>query len=269
MNLKLNISTCPNDTFMFDAMLHGRIDTEGLTFDLNLADIEQLNQAVLENGPDISKLSYAVVPQICDHYKVLNSGSALGRGNGPLLVSRHKVYPDELYDAQIAIPGVHTTANLLMSRIYPTAQNKRAYLFSDIADAVMSGECDAGVLIHEGRFVYRKIGLQLIADLGVEWEKLTQLPLPLGAIVVSRNLDSATQQKVDRVLRRSVAYAMAHPAASADFVHQYAQELDEEVTRSHIELFVNNYSIDLGAEGRKAVTQLLDIDKEKEEELFV
>ena len=271
MNLKLNISTCPNDTFMFEAMLHGRIDTEGLVFDLHLADIEQLNGAALSGEPDISKLSYAAVPHISDRYKILNSGSALGRGNGPLLVSRYKIYPDELHDARVAIPGEHTTANLLLNKIYPSVKDRRAYLFSDIAEAVMTGECDAGVLIHEGRFVYRKIGLQLVADLGVEWERLTGLPLPLGAIVVSRRLDAPLQRKIDRVLRRSIEYARANPAVSAGFVRQYAQELSEEVTRSHIELFVNDYSVDLGAEGRKAVTGLLGTETFgiKEEEVFV
>ena len=255
MNLKLNISTCPNDTFMFEAMLHGRIDTEGLVFDLHLADIEQLNGAALSEEPDISKLSYAAVPQISDRYKILNSGSALGRGNGPLLVSRYKIYPDELHDARVAIPGEHTTANLLLNKIYPSVKDRRAYLFSDIAEAVMTGECDAGVLIHEGRFVYRKIGLQLVADLGV----------------VSRRLDAPLQRKIDRVLRRSIEYARANPAVSAGFVRQYAQELSEEVTRSHIELFVNDYSVDLGAEGRKAVTGLLGTETFgiKEEEVFV
>ena len=255
MNLKLNISTCPNDTFMFEAMLHGRIDTEGLVFDLHLADIEQLNGAALSGEPDISKLSYAAVPQISDRYKILNSGSARGRSNGPLLVSRYKIYPDELHDARVAIPGEHTTANLLLNKIYPSVKDRRAYLFSDIAEAVMTGECDAGVLIHEGRFVYRKIGL----------------PLPLGAIVVSRRLDAPLQRKIDRVLRRSIEYARANPAVSAGFVRQYAQELSEEVTRSHIELFVNDYSVDLGAEGRKAVTGLLGPETFgiKEEEVFV
>ena len=271
MNLKLNISTCPNDTFMFEAMLHSRIDTEGLVFDLHLADIEQLNGAALSGEPDISKLSYAAVPQISDRYKILNSGSALGRGNGPLLVSRHKIYPDELNDARVAIPGEHTTANLLLKKIYPSVKDRRAYLFSDIAEAVMTGECDAGVLIHEGRFVYRKIGLRLVADLGVEWEKLTGLPLPLGAIVVSRRLDAPLQRKIDRVLRRSIEYARANPAVSAGFVKQYAQELSEEITRSHIKLFVNDYSVDLGEEGRKAVTELLGAETFgiKEGEVFV
>ena len=266
MKLKLNISTCPNDTFMFDAMIHRRIDTEGLEFDVTLADIEQLNQTALEGGTDISKLSYAVVPLLKERYKVLNSGSALGRGNGPLLVSRRKIYPDELHDAKIAVPGLHTTANLLMSRIYPTAEKKEAYLFSDIMDCVMSGACDAGVLIHEGRFVYRKTGLQLIADLGEQWDKLTGLPLPLGAIVVSKRLDTAMQQKIDRVLRRSIEYAFANPKAAEGFIKQHAQELSDDVIRQHIELFVNPYSVDLGQEGRRAVTELLNLN---DEEIFV
>ena len=173
MKLKLSISTCPNDTFMFDAMLHRRIDTEGLDFDLTMADIEQLNAAALAGEPDITKLSYASFPLVADRYRILGSGSALGRGNGPLLVSRHKLYPDELRDARIAIPGEHTTANRLLSLFFPEASDKRVYLFSDIADAVLSDECDAGVLIHEGRFTYRGKGLRLVADLGEEWEKRT------------------------------------------------------------------------------------------------
>ena len=266
MKLKLSISTCPNDTFMFDAMVHRRIDTEGLEFDLTLCDIEQLNAAALDASADITKLSYAVVPEVLDRYKILNSGSALGRGNGPLLVSRHKIYPDELGDARIAIPGEHTTANRLLALLYPVAANKRAYLFSDIADAVMSDECDAGVLIHEGRFTYRDKGLRLIADLGEEWEKRTALPLPLGAIAVSRRLDTDTRRTIDRVLRRSIAFAFENPAASAGFVRQYARELSEEVTRRHIELFVNAYSLDLGEEGRQAVVRLLELENE---EIFV
>lgn len=166
MKLKLSISTCPNDTFMFDAMLHRRIDTEGLDFDLTMADIEQLNAAALAGEPDVTKLSYASFPLVADRYRILGSGSALGRGNGPLLVSRHKLYPDELRDARIAIPGEHTTANRLLSLFFPEASDKRVYLFSDIADAVLSDECDAGVLIHEGRFTYRGKGLRLVADLG-------------------------------------------------------------------------------------------------------
>ena len=167
---------------------------------------------------------------------------------------------------RVAIPGEHTTANRLLATLYPGVTDKRVYLFSDVADAVMSDECDAGVLIHEGRFTYREKGLRLVADLGEEWEKKTGLPLPLGAIAVSRRLDRQTQRKIDRVLRRSVEFAFAEPSASAEFVRGYAQELSEEVTHRHIELFVNEYSVDLGAEGRKAVCALLE---RKEEEIFV
>lgn len=266
MKLTLNISTCPNDTFMFDAAVHGRIDTEGLSFELNLADIEQLNSAAIKGEADITKLSYAVYPLIKTNYKILNSGSALGRGNGPLLVSRHKIYTDELSDAHVAIPGLHTTANLLLERLFPSIKSKQAYLFSDVAEAVMEGECDAGVLIHEGRFTYREKGLRLVADLGVEWEKQTSMPLPLGAIAVSNRLDPETQKKVERVVRRSVEYALANPAVSAPFVKQYAQELSADVTARHIELFVNDFSVDLGEEGRKAVMKLLGTDSK---EIFV
>ncbi len=271
MNLKLNISTCPNDTFMFEALLHGRIDTEGVVFDLHLADIEQLNEMALAGEPDISKLSYAMFPQISGRFKILNSGSALGHGNGPLVVSRHKIYPDELCNARVAIPGKHTTANLLLDKLYPSNKKRYAYLFSDIAEVVMSGGCDAGVLIHEGRFVYRELGLQLVSDLGLEWEKRTKLPLPLGAIVISRRLDTSLQQKIDRVLRRSIEYARSNPAASTEFVQQYAQELSTDVTRSHIDLFVNDYSIDLGKEGRRAVIELLGRETPglEDEEVFV
>lgn len=242
---------------MFDAALHGRIDTEGLAFDLTLADIEQLNHVVLAGEAEISKVSYAVVPLLTEKFRVLNSGSALGRGNGPLLVSRRKIYPDELRDVTVAIPGEHTTANLLLTTLFPEVRSKRAYLFSDIADAVMSGEQDAGVLIHEGRFTYREIGLQLIADLGVKWERRTSLLLPLGAIVVSKRLDPVLQKRIDRVIRRSVEFALAHPDASQDFVMCHAQEMDREVMRQHIGLFVNPFSVDLGSEGRRAVLGLL------------
>lgn len=264
MKLKLHISTCPNDTFMFDAMVHGRIDTEGLEFDLSLSDIEELNRGALCGEPDVTKLSYAVVPEVLSQYAVLNSGSALGRGNGPLLVSRHKMWPEEVgAGVSIAVPGLHTTAARLLAVLFPEATERRVYLFSDVADAVMSDECDAGVLIHEGRFTYLNRGLSLVADLGERWEALTGLPLPLGAIVVSRSLPREVQLTVDRVLRRSVEYAMTHPAASADFVRAYARELSDEVTHSHIQLFVNNYSVDLGEEGRRAVCRLIEYEDPK------
>ena len=243
---------------MFEALAHGRIDTEGVSFDLSFADIEELNRGAIAGEPDVSNLSYATLPLLQGGYKVLDSGSALGRGNGPLLVSRHKIYPDELADASIAIPGEHTTANLLMSRLFPEAADKTPYLFSDIADVVLSGERDAGVLIHEGRFTYEKRSLRLVADLGLEWERKTGLPLPLGAIVVRSDLPQEIQKKCERAIRRSVEYAMQNPDISAGFIRAHAQEMSDEVTRQHIALFVNGFSISLGSEGRDAVRRLLD-----------
>lgn len=262
MTLRLAISTCPNDTFMFDAMIHGRIDTEGLDFELVMADIEELNHLAASGKIDVCKISYGVYGLVCKSFKVLNAGSALGRGNGPLLVSRHKMYKDEIGGAKVAVPGLHTTANMLVTKLFGGDFERRPYLFSDIAEVVLSDECDAGVLIHEGRFTYREKGLNLVADLGEEWEKLTSLPLPLGAIVVNRDLDLATQQKVDRVLRRSIEYAFANPKESHDFVKNHARELSDEVLESHISLFVNDFSVDLGADGRRAVLELLpDLDE--------
>lgn len=262
MKLRLSISTCPNDTFMFYGLVGKRVDTEGLEFDLTLADIQQLNLGAIAGEPHITKMSYAVYPQVESQYRISNSGSALGRGNGPLLVSRRKIYPDEAPGVRIAVPGRHTTANLLMERLFPGGGERGEYLFSDIAEAVLSGECDAGVLIHEGRFLYKSLGLQLIADLGVLWEKETAMPLPLGAIAVSRELDGRTQKKVERVVRRSVEYALANPREPERFVKQYAQEMDDKVIESHIELFVNSWSVDLGDQGREAVKKLLGTDND-------
>lgn len=255
--LHLAISPCPNDTFMFHAMTHGLVDTEGLEFDVHFADIEELNRLAISAEPDICKVSYAAVPQMSAHYRILGSGSALGYGNGPLLVSRHRIYPDELSDATVAIPGEHTTANRLLESIYPAIKAKRPYLFSDIATAVMDGEVDAGVLIHEGRFTYADVGLRLVADLGAEWEKMTSLAIPLGAIVVNRRLESELQRRIGRVLRHSVEFAIANPMASRDFVKAHARELADDVIDSHIRLFVNEFSLDIGEGGKEAVRRLL------------
>ncbi len=266
MKLTLSLSPCPNDTFMFDALLHGRIDTEGLRFEPTFADIEQLNAAVLHHHSDISKISYAVLPEILSDYQVLDSGSALGRGNGPLLVSRRPLRREELQGMSIAVPGLHTTANLLLERLFPGIGPRHPHLFSEIAPLIAQGAYPAGVLIHEGRFTYRTLDLLPIADLGLEWERQTALPLPLGAIVVSRRLEPALRKTIDRILRRSIQYAFEHPEASADFVRQHAQELDEKVTRQHIDLFVNRYSLSLGKEGQQAVLQLLNLH---DQEIFV
>lgn len=260
MRLSLSISPCPNDTFMFDALINGRIDSRGLEFDVHYADIEELNRRVVGGVSDVSKVSCAVLPEIAYAYRILDSGSALGRGNGPLLVGRAGVKDSGSGGLKVAVPGFRTTANLLISRLFPHITDKNEVLFSQIAESVASGRYDAGVLIHEGRFTYRKHGLELLADLGAEWERVTGLPLPLGSIVVSRRLPEEVQAAVGELLRESIRYALANPAASADFVKSHAQEMDDDVIRSHIGMFVNDFSISLGADGRRAIKKLTGLD---------
>ena len=256
MKLTLGFSTCPNDTFIFDAAVNKKIDTEGLEFDVLLADVEELNRKAFEGDIDITKLSYHAFAYAVKNYVLLDSGSALGRNNGPLLISKQKIYGDEVDDLKIAIPGKYTTANLLLGIAYPGAKNKKEYLFSDIEEAVLSNEADAGLIIHENRFTYKQKGLKKIIDLGEYWEKLTQMPIPLGGIVVNRKLPLEIQQSVNRIVRKSLQYAYNNPKSSFDYIKQYAQELNEEVMYKHIELYVNNYSLDLGEEGKKAIKRL-------------
>lgn len=256
MNLTLGFSTCPNDTFIFDAMVHNRVDTEGLTFETVMADVEELNRLAFAGEIDITKLSYAAYAQLTSQYVLLDAGSALGRNNGPLLISKTKIYPDEVPNLRIAIPGEHTTANLLLSVAYPNVKEKKEYLFSDIEEVVLSGEMDAGLIIHENRFTYQKRGLKKVLDLGEYWEETTGSPIPLGGIVVNRNLPREVQEKVNRVMKRSVEYAYEQPDASYPFVKLYAQEMEESVMRSHIDLYVNEFTRNLGDEGKQAVQTL-------------
>jgi len=265
VELKIGFSTCPNDTFMFDAMVNKRIETENLSFIVEMADIEKLNQYALSAEFDILKISYATYPQVSKNYQILNSGSALGHANGPLLVSKNKIYFDEVEDLHIAIPGVNTTANLLLTVAFPNVKKKTEYLFSDIEDVVLSGETDAGLLIHENRFTYEAMGLKKIVDLGTWWEEQTNLPIPLGGIMVKRSLPQVIKESINRVLFNSVSYAMVHPTAAMDFIRQYAQSMKDEVIQKHIHLYVNNFSLDLGDKGRRAIEKLferaLDIHK--------
>ena len=256
MKLSLYISPCPNDTFAFDAIINSRLEHD---FDLEVEyhDIEVLNEGVLRGEPDISKISYAVYPLVADRYCLLDSGSALGRGNGQLLV-RRKGETGKV--RKVLSPGLNTTANALLMRYFPDVEEVEQRLFSDIAEAVERGEADAGVLIHEGRFVYEKRNLCLVADLGKLWESETNLPLPLGAIIAKRELGEAIISKFEKLLADSVRYAFDHPHISRDFVKQHAQELEDSVIDSHINLFVNQYTISLGSEGREAVKRLLEID---------
>jgi len=260
MTLTLGFSPCPNDCFMFDAMVHRRIDLEGLDFDVRMADIEALNSAAFAGAVDITKLSFHAYAYCADDYVLLDAGSALGRNCGPLLISQRPISPEEVAagDLRIAIPGKYTTANFLLSLAFPRATDKSECLFSDIEAGVLDGRFDAGLIIHENRFTYADRGLKKIIDLGEFWESETGAAIPLGGIVISRRLPADVRQRVNRVMRRSVEYAFANRDASLPFVRANAQAMSDEVMYKHIDLYVNEYSVDLGVDGRRAVEVLFE-----------
>jgi 1,4-dihydroxy-6-naphthoate synthase len=258
--LSLGFSPCPNDCFMFDAIVNGRIDLEGLEFAVRLADVEALNTAAFASDTDVTKLSYHAYAFCAGNYVLLDAGSALGRNCGPLLISKRVLSKTDVATGglRIAIPGTYTTANFLLGLAFPHAQDKTALVFSAIESAVLDDQFDAGLIIHENRFTYEGKGLRKIIDLGEYWEEETGAPIPLGGIVIKRSLPDDVKLRVNRVLRRSVAYAFAHRTASLDYVRAHAQEMSEDVIYRHIDLYVNEYSIDLGAEGRRAVEMLFE-----------
>jgi 1,4-dihydroxy-6-naphthoate synthase len=256
MKLSLGFSPCPNDTFIFDALINGKIDTEGLEFEPVLEDVQTLNEWASSGKLQVTKLSFPAVFDNSDQYAVLNSGAALGKGVGPLLVARKMVDVRDVEHCKVAIPGVNTTANFLLSFAFPTIHQKIPVLFSGVEDAVLSGQVDMGVIIHENRFTYQQKGLHKISDLGEVWEERQQAPIPLGCIAIRKDLDTQTREKVDRVIRKSLEYAFSkYPLISA-YVHEHAQTMEEDVMRKHIELYVNDHSLDLGEEGKKAIRQL-------------
>lgn len=281
MKLTLGFSPCPNDTFIFDALIHHKIDTEGLNFDVFFDDVETLNQKAFRQELDITKLSYHAYAYVTEDYVLLNSGSALGFGVGPLLICQDERFTDSAYllkniaDLRIGIPGKYTTANFLLSLAYPEAEKKTEMVFSEIENALLNNQIDIGLIIHENRFTYQDKGLHKIMDLGEFWEDLTSSPIPLGGIMIRRNFPEDLKQKVNRVIRRSVEFAFANPKSGLEFIRSHSQEMSEEVMYKHIELYVNKYSIDLGEEGRKAVSVLfegavrLDIIPEPKENLFL
>lgn len=257
MELTLGFSPCPNDTFIFDALVNKKIDTEGLEFETVLEDVQTLNEWALQGKLDISKISYGVLPLLLDKYIVLNAGGALGKGVGPLLITKNA--DGEVDNMTIAIPGEHTTAHMLFSLAYPRASKKKFMVFSAIEDAVLNGEVDAGVIIHENRFTYQQKGLNKLVDLGEYWEQQTGNPIPLGGIVMQKGFDTGLQQQVDRLIKTSLQYAFDRYPSITDYVKQHSQEMSETVMRQHIDLYVNNYSLQLGKEGKAAVQTFLDI----------
>ena len=260
MTLSLGFSPCPNDCFMFDAIVNQRIDLEGLDFSVRLADVEALNNAAFAGEADVTKLSYHAYAYCLADYVLLDAGSALGRNCGPLLISKREISKPEVAAGtlRIAIPGKYTTANFLLGLAFPQAQNKTELVFSAIEGALLDEQVDAGLIIHENRFTYQARGLKKIVDLGEYWESETGAPIPLGGIVIKRSLPDEIKDRVNRVLRRSVEYAFAHRTASLDYVRAHAQEMDEDVMYRHIDLYVNEYSVDLGVEGRRAVELLFE-----------
>jgi len=257
MRFTLGFSPCPNDTFIFDALVNKKIDTEGLDFEVFLEDVQTLNQWAMQGKLDISKISYGVLPLVLHQYRLLEAGGALGKGVGPLLISRQPRPLTAINSSTIAIPGQQTTAHLLFSLAFPEAKQKEFMVFSEIEDAVLSGKVDCGVIIHENRFTYQQKGLTKLMDLGEFWEKETGAPIPLGGIVFREDLDQTLSKKVNSLIRKSLEYAFSHYPTLSDYVKAHAQEMDESVMRQHIDLYVNNYSLSLGKEGEKAIQTLL------------
>ncbi|ATL47299.1 1,4-dihydroxy-6-naphthoate synthase [Chitinophaga caeni] len=254
--LTLGFSPCPNDTFIFDALVNQQVEQQDFSFETSLEDVETLNQWAAQGKLDITKLSFAMGLKVADQYELLNSGSALGRGCGPLLIAKGPLAEQQITDGLIAIPGENTTANLLFSIAYPQAKHKKVMLFSEIEQAVLSGEVVAGVIIHENRFTYQQKGLVKIVDLGDFWEKTTGHPIPLGGIFIKKSLPADTKAKIDQLIHRSLQKAYESYPVLSGYVKSHAQEMEEGVMRQHIDLYVNKFSLDLGEEGRRAVARL-------------
>ena len=254
--LTLGFSPCPNDTFMFYPLVHNLVDMEGLSYRERLEDVETLNRLALKGELDVSKVSYHALGHIREDYALLRSGSALGRGCGPLLVATDPIAPSALRDKTIAVPGHYTTAKLLLRLFDPALTNFKVMPFNEIMEAVLSGSVDAGLIIHESRFTYQGLGLHKLLDLGEWWEEETGLPIPLGGIVARRSLGAETIAAVERSLKAGVEYARSRPDEAARYIGEHAQEMSPEVCAAHIGLYVNDYSSDLGDEGVRAITCL-------------
>jgi 1,4-dihydroxy-6-naphthoate synthase len=267
MNFTLGFSPCPNDTFIFDALVNKKIDTGDFHFDVRLEDVETLNELAKKQELDFTKISYGVLPLVAEKYKVMNSGSALGKGVGPLLISQRPVNFNEVENYTIVIPGENTTAHLLFSLAFPKAKNKVFKRYDEIERSVLESDNVLGVIIHENRFTYMERGLYKIVDLGNFWEEKTALPIPLGGIVGRRNMDEILLMKVDALIKDSMEYAFENYPLITDYVKQHSQEMEPEVMKKHIDLYVNQFSINLGKDGRNAIQKFMQIYLETHEAL--
>lgn len=261
MKFTIGFSPCPNDTFIFDALVNHKIDTDGFEFEAVMGDVQTLNKWAIDKKLAISKISYGVLPLVLNNYAVLNSGGALGKGVGPLLISKKMIedFAEQMHKFSIAIPGENTTAHLLFSYAFPTAANKQFMIFHEIENAVLSGKVATGVIIHENRFTYQEKGLIKLSDLGEFWEQKTKAPIPLGGIVIDRNIDKAIQYKIDLLIRKSLEYSFSQYPILSPYITAHAQEMNEEVMRKHIDLYVNDFSLQLGETGKSAVYKLLEV----------
>jgi 1,4-dihydroxy-6-naphthoate synthase len=261
-NLTLGISTCPNDTFVFDAWINNRMK-DAPSVRCSLKDISELNRIAMNVGMDIIKVSFFAYGFIKEKYRLLNAGGALGRGCGPVVVVRPGISDLKSGNIRIALPGELTTANLLFSLYRPEIKNKFFMKFDEIMPAVSNNEVDAGVVIHEGRFTFEDYGLVLLKDLGAWWEYKTGFPVPLGAIVARKTLGEDAIESAELCIRKSLKMALSDPEISMPFMRKFAGEMDDNVLRSHVDLYVNNFTFDFGEEGRKAIDLLLEMAEER------
>ena len=261
MLVSLGFSPCPNDTFIFDALVNNLIDTQGMKFTVRLEDVQTLNELALNNTLDFSKISYGVLPRILNNYKVLNSGSALGSGVGPLLISKKIFSATDLKETVVAIPGENTTAHLLFKLAFPEVKKKIFLRYDEIENFVLAKNYEnrAGVIIHENRFTYQDKGLKKIIDLGEFWEHEMGVPIPLGGIVAKTSIDIEVVKTVDQLIKESILFAFKRYPILSEYISSNSQEMSETVMRNHIDLYVNQYSIELGEQGRTAIEKLLSV----------
>ncbi|HSB94148.1 MAG TPA: 1,4-dihydroxy-6-naphthoate synthase [Flavitalea sp.] len=267
MKLSLGFSPCPNDTFIFDALVNKKINTADVEFELLLEDVQTLNEQAIDQKLDIVKISYATLPLVLDHYVALRSGGALGKGVGPLLISKVAIPDPAVRQCIVAVPGQHTTANVLFSLAYPEANHKVFLRYDKIEEFVLSTEEDSGdpskyklgVIIHENRFTYEQKGLTKLADLGDIWEKQTGFPIPLGCIVIRRNIDDHTKNRIQELIKESIQYAWKEYPRLGDFITSNAREMEEKVMRQHIDLYVNAFTDEVGEEGQAAVEKFIQV----------
>jgi len=263
MKLTIGFSPCPNDTFIFDSLVNKKIEESGLEFEVFIEDVQTLNEWALQGKLDITKISYGVLPLVLNEYMVLNAGSALGKGVGPLLIAKTQIpkLESQIQQLSVAIPGENTTANLLFSLAFPQATKKKFIPFTAIEDSVLQNRTDCGVIIHENRFTYEKRGLVKLIDLGEFWEQQTALPIPLGGIIIRKGYNFDLKNRINDLIRKSIEASFRQYPNFSAFVKMHANEMEEQIMRKHIDLYVNDFSLDLGIEGIKAINKLLEIYK--------